>query len=254
MLSDKCVMVVGGAGLLGKAICEGLAAAHAKVVVADRLLAAAEDVATQISDKSGTAIPLEIDITDTSSIDAALVWARTQFGDLNGLVNSAYPRNANYGRKLEDVTYADFAENISLHLGGYFLVAQRAAMHFRDHGGGSIVSLGSIYGQMAPRFEVYEQTAMTMPVEYAAIKAGISHLSRYFAQTYKSAGVRCNVVAPGGIEDGQPEAFLAKYRAFAGKIGMLNPQDVVGAIVYLLSDAARAVTGQTLVVDDGFSL
>ena len=95
---------------------------------------------------------------------------------------------------------------------------------------------------------------MTMPVEYAAIKAGIIHITRYFAQYYKKQGIRVNAVSPGGIMDQQPEQFLAAYADFCGTKGMLDGTDLFGAIHFLISDASLYMTGQNMVVDDGFSL
>jgi NAD(P)-dependent dehydrogenase (short-subunit alcohol dehydrogenase family) len=95
---------------------------------------------------------------------------------------------------------------------------------------------------------------MTMPVEYAAIKAGVVHLTRYFAQYYRNDGIRCNALAPGGIRESQPESFITRYDAMCGTKGLLDPTDLVGALTFLLSDSSQFITGQTLVVDDGWSL
>lgn len=95
---------------------------------------------------------------------------------------------------------------------------------------------------------------MTMPVEYAAIKAAIVHLTRYFAQYFKADGIRVNCISPGGILDKQDEKFLREYKSQCGEKGMLDPQDVTGSLLFLLSDASKYMTGQNLIVDDGFSL
>jgi NAD(P)-dependent dehydrogenase (short-subunit alcohol dehydrogenase family) len=155
---------------------------------------------------------------------------------------------------VEEVEYHDFCESLSLHLGGYFLVSQRFAMAFRSQGRGNIVNISSIYGLFAPRFELYEGTHMTSAVEYAAIKAGIVSLTRYFAQYYLRDGVRCNSIAPGGIRDNQPEEFMSRYDSMCGDKGLLDPADVAGALTFLLSDASKYMTGQVLVVDNGWSL
>src|SRR5262249_33930137 len=157
--------------------------------------------------------------------------------------NCAYPRGRNYGRSVEDVEFDDFCDTVSHHLGGAFLIAQRFGRAFRDQGGGVIVNIASIYGLSAPDFDLYAGTDMTMPVEYAASTAGIVHLTRYFAKFYRASGVRCNAVAPGGIRADQPESFQNAYDARSGTRGLLEPDDVTGAIVFLLSDAARYVTG-----------
>lgn len=202
----------------------------------------------------GRAHAAALDITSAMSISRLIESVHARFGGIHGLVNNAYPRNANYGRKLEDVAYADFCENTNSHLGGYFLAAQQVATYMRGHGGGSIVNMASVYGVMAPRFEIYDNTPMTMPVEYAAIKSSIIHLTKYFAKYYRHDGIRVNTVSPGGIFDNQPSAFVERYNAHAGTKGMLGPDDIAGTIAFLLSDDSRYMTGQNLVVDDGFSL
>jgi NAD(P)-dependent dehydrogenase (short-subunit alcohol dehydrogenase family) len=254
MLNDRVVVITGGGGRLGAAFGVAAAGAGATVVLADRDPEAAGRAARASADAGGRAEAAELDITDAAAIDSLIDLLHDRHGQVDAVVNSAYPRNARYGRPLEEVEYGDFCENVSLHLGGCFLVAQRFARYFSAHGEGNIVNIASIYATVAPRFDLYAGTSMTMPVEYAAIKSGIVHLTRYFAQYYKKAGVRCNALSPGGIEDRQPQEFIDRYALHTGPTGMLRPGDVGGALVFLLSDAARHVTGQNLIVDDGFSL
>ncbi len=254
ILSNKTVVITGGAGLLGQTFCMAVAAQGALVVVADIDLDAATNVAERITALGGRADPASLDITSAISVEALIELVHSRHGRIDAVVNNAYPRNKNWGKKLEDVSYTDFCENLSLHLGGYFLVAQKLAMYFSERGGGVIINMGSIYGTAAPKFELYAGTPMTMPVEYAAIKAGIIQLTRYFAQYFKNKGVRCNALSPGGISDNQPIAFLKQYNSHCGTKGMLDSQDIAGSLVFLLSDEARFVTGQNLIVDDGFGL
>lgn len=255
MLCEKVIVISGGAGLLGRRYCETVAVHGGTAVVADVKLEAAQQVALEIGARlDGRARAAALDITNKDSIQALIADVRNTYGRIDALVNNAYPRNANYGRKFEDVTYADFCENVGLHLGGYFLVAQQFAAAFREQGHGNIVNMSSIYGTVAPRFEIYEGTPMTMPVEYAAIKAAVNNLTRYMAAYFKGSGIRVNCLSPGGIADRQPQAFLDAYRERCSSKGMLDADDMQGALVFLLSDASRYVNGQNLVVDDGFSL
>lgn len=255
MLSNKIVVVTGGAGLLGRRFCEAVAANGGTAVVADVKLEAAQQVAREIGARHDSrARAAALDITDKDSINALIADVRQTYGRIDALVNNAYPRNANYGRKFEDVAYTDFCENVGLHVGGYFLAAQQFAAAFRAQGHGNIVNMSSIYGAVAPRFEIYAGTLMTMPVEYAAIKAAVNHLTRYMAAYFKGTGIRVNCLSPGGIADRQPQAFLDAYRDQCSSKGMLDPDDMLGALVFLLSDASRYVNGQNLMVDDGFTL
>ena len=253
-LSGKVVVVTGGAGLLGKTFCRAIAASGGIAVVADIDADRAEEAADDIRADGGDAKGQALDITSAVAINALIDTVQAAYGRIDAVVNNAYPRGPNYGRKVEQVEYEDFCASLDLHLGGYFLVMQQFSMYFTKTGGGNIINMGSIYGSMAPRFEVYDETPMTMPVEYAAIKSGVAHLSRYFAQYYKKQGIRVNTLSPGGIFDHQPERFLGRYVSHSGGKGMLDGSDIVGTLLFLLSDASKHLTGQEIIVDDGFSL
>lgn len=239
-------IVVGATGLLGKAIVTALAEAENSIVIAADINDAGFEQDNIVSKK--------LDATDKDSVRNALQNIMNEYGRIDGIVNSAYPRNANYGRGFFDVTYEDFCENIGLNAGSMFLLCQEITHIFQAQGFGSIVNIGSIYGVVAPRFEVYEGLPMTMPVEYSVIKAGQAHLTRYMAQKFRKDGIRVNMVSPGGIEDGQSPDFIERYNIHGGSKGMLEPTDVVGAIRFLLSGEARYITGQNIIVDDGWSL
>jgi NAD(P)-dependent dehydrogenase (short-subunit alcohol dehydrogenase family) len=255
VLNDKVVVITGGAGLLGRNFCEAVAKEGGIAIVADVNLQAAKEVAEKVAAQySGRAEAAALDITDKASIDSLIETLHAKYGRIDAVVNNAYPRNSNYGRRFEEVEYADFCENLNLHLGGYFLVSQRFSRYFVEQGYGNIVSMASVYGVIPPRFDIYAGTKMTNPVEYAAIKSAILHFSRYLAQYLKGKGVRVNCLSPGGILDRQPEPFLEAYRSYCNEKGMLDTQDVSSSLVFLLSDASKYVTGQNLIVDDGFTL
>ena len=250
-LKNKVIVVTGGAGAIGESFVRGISARGGIAIVADINLEAAELLA---QDCMVNTYPAHLDITSKESIMTLISDLMQRYGHINALVNNAYPRNKNYGKKLEDVTYNDFCENVNMHLGGYFLVAQQFCLAFKQQGYGNVVNMSSIYGSMAPRFEIYEGTSMTTPVEYAAIKSAIEHLTRYFAQYFKGEGIRVNCLSPGGILAGQPTDFLAAYNNHCATKGMLDADDILGALMFLLSDESSFMTGQNLLIDDGFSL
>lgn len=255
LVKNKIIIVTGGAGIIGRSfVCE-IAMQGATVVVADIDINSAKSLVEQIKGQvSGRVEAAQLDITSLESIKALITDVSLRHGYIDAVINNAYPCNINYGRKLEEVTYSDFCENVSMHLGGYYLVAQQFCMYFREQGGGNLINMSSIYGTIAPRFELYEGTSMTMPVEYAAIKSAIVHLTHYFAQYFKSYGIRVNCLSPGGIINNQPESFMIRYAKYCGTKGMLEANDLVGTLIYLLSDSSRYVTGQNIIIDDGFTL
>ncbi len=255
LLQSKTILVVGGAGRIGRVIVGAVLSAGGRVVALDTDTAGLQS----LTDTHGAEALhcATLDVAERASIEEALAVAHDRFGGLDGAVNTAYPRNPRYGRHFFDVEYADFCENTGLHMGGYFLFMQACARYALEHRlPFSLVNLSSIYGSMAPRFDVYAGTTMTMPVEYAAIKAGIEHMTRYVNAYMKGRGAafRANCVSPGGILAGQDEQFLASYGAHCLSKGMLDAQDITGAIVFLLSDNARYIVGQNLIVDDGFTI
>lgn len=252
LVKDKIVVVTGGAGLLGKTFCQAIADNGGIAVVAEYDIAIAEKLCTSLG--SASIVPAQVDITDKASVETLITTISKKYGKIDALVNSAYPRNKNYGKHFFEVTYDDFCENLGMNLGGYFLTSQLFAKYFYEQGYGNIINLASIYGVIAPRFEIYDNTRMTTPVEYAAIKSGLIHLSKYMAKYFKEKNIRVNTISLGGIEDKQPESFLKAYKTFCLNKGMLNAKDIAGTVLYLLSDLSEFVNGQNIVVDDGFTL
>ena len=250
-LKDKVVVVTGAAGLIGNAFIRAIVKHGGIAIAADVNLDAAKLAVQKIEGKAEAAY---LDITNIESISTLIKYLQSRYENIDGVVNNAYPRNKNYGRKLEEVVYEDFCENVNMHLGGYFLVAQQFCAAFKNQGYGNVINISSIYGSIAPCFEVYENTQMTTPVEYVAIKSAIEHLTRYFAQYYKGAGIRVNSLSPGGIEANQPKIFIEAYNKRCASKGMLNSEDLEGALIFLLSNKSQFMTGQNLIIDDGYSL
>ena len=251
-IKNKIVVVTGGAGLLGKEFCQAIANNGGIAIMAEYDINIAEKACNLLGNKD--IIPAQIDITNKTSIELLINSLTTQYGKIDALVNSAYPRNKNYGKHFFEVEYDDFCENIGMNLGGYFLTSQLFAKYFEKQGYGNIINLASIYGVVAPRFQIYNNTSMTTAVEYVAIKSGLIHLTKYMAKYFKGKNIRVNTISLGGIEDHQPESFLKAYKEFCLNKGMLDAKDIAGTVLYLLSDLSEFVNGQNIVVDDGFTL
>ena len=255
LLNNKNIVVV-GCGLLGAEISSSIVEAGGNCVISDISIENGKKTAEEIFSRFKKKVEVVgINITEKQSVLDMINNANQILNGIDALVLTAYPRNKNYGKSFEDVEYCDFCENIDLHLGGCFLVSQKMAEYFKNNRRkGNILNISSIYGVLAPRFEIYENTNMTTPVEYAAIKSAIIHLTKYMAKYYKNFNIRFNCVSPGGLLDNQPESFLSGYRNYALNKGMLNPSDIVGTIKFLLSDLSEYINGQNIIVDDGWSL
>ena len=233
MKSEKVVVIIGGKGRLGKSFEKHLKQKGWNVVVLDRP---------------------NCDINNPSQLKRNIDKIHEKFTRIDAVINASYPRNKNYGKSFFDVSLDDFNENVNLHLGGYFLVMQKFAEYFCDQGFGNIINISSIYGVSAPKFDIYQETSMTVPVEYAAIKAAIIHLTKYLAKYLKLRNVIVNCISPGGILDDQPKSFLEKYNQSCINKGMLNGKDLNSALDFLLSSDSKFVNGQNIIIDDGFTL
>ena len=119
---------------------------------------------------------------------------------------------------------------------------------------GSIINFSSIYGINAPDFSVYNGTDIDMPIAYAEIKGGINMLTKYIASKYGKFNVRANIIAPGGVFDNQQEIFVKNYENKVPLKRMANLKDIVGPVIFLLSEAASYITGHILIVDGGWTI
>jgi NAD(P)-dependent dehydrogenase (short-subunit alcohol dehydrogenase family) len=245
---DKVALVTGGLGLIGKEIVKALSDFGAAVCVAD-----VDDQRLKgLKNRSGIKFE-HLDITSDDSIRQTLEAVIKEYKKIDILVNCAYPRTGDWGARCENVSFDSWKINVNSHLGGYFLCCQKVADQMRLQGGGSIINFASIYGVIAPDFSIYEGSTMTMPVAYSAIKGGIIALSKYMATYYAKDNIRVNCISPGGVFDKQQDSFVEKYVAKTPLGRMGTAKDMVGAVLYLASDASLYVTGHNLLVDGGWT-
>ena len=119
---------------------------------------------------------------------------------------------------------------------------------------GNLIHISSIQGVSSPKFEHYVGTNMISPIEYSAIKAGLISITKYLAKYYRDKNIRVNCISPGGIKDNQNQIFIRNYRESCNIKGMLDPEDINGLALFLISDYSLYINGQNLLVDDGWSL
>jgi NAD(P)-dependent dehydrogenase (short-subunit alcohol dehydrogenase family) len=241
-LEDKVIIVTGGNGLLGRDIIAKIKNEGGVCINADINHETNDDL-TQ----------LKCDITDTGSVTASVRQVIEEYGRIDGLVNNAYPRTADWGNKFEDIKYSSWRRNVDFQLNTYFYFSQAVAKYMAEKQAGSIVNMASIYGVVGPDFTVYDGTNMTMPAAYSAIKGGIINFTRYLAAYLGPQQVRVNAVSPGGIFDNQNPVFIDNYIRKVPMRRMGLPDDISPAVAFLLSEEARYITGQNLIIDGGWT-
>lgn len=250
MLENKKIIVFGAAGLLGSKLCKSLLEQGAHVIAVDLHIEVLKSKFSCVTNHDCLELQecdvnIDTDVQSIFEIDE----------NIEGVVNCVYPRNRDYGKHFYDVNIESFNENLSLNVGSSFLLMQTAAKYFNENKNPiSFVNISSIYGVVSPDFDIYKGTNMTMPVEYSAMKAAVLHMAKYIVCYIKNSNFRINSVSPGGLLDGQSSQFTEAYKAKTMGAGMLNVEDITGAVSFLLSERSRFVTGQNIIVDDGFCL
>jgi NAD(P)-dependent dehydrogenase (short-subunit alcohol dehydrogenase family) len=245
---NKIAIVTGGCGLIGRELVRGLADFGAVVYAADT-----DGIAAKKHLDHDNVIFLQADITSQDSVIAGIEKVKGEQGRIDILVNTAFPRTGDWMLKAESVPFDSWKQNVNDHLGGYFICCQAVAEEMKKKRSGSIINFASTYGVVAPDFSIYEGTPMTSAVAYSAIKGGLITFTKYLASYYSKYNIRVNSISPGGVFDNQHPEFVANYskRALLGR--MAKASEIVGAAVFLASDAASYITGHNLMVDGGWT-
>lgn len=241
-LENKIIIVTGGSGLIGQAIVRDLKSYGATVINAE--------ICVDTNWETGN---VYCDITRQESVDELVQIVVKRFGRIDGLVNNAYPRTSDWGVKFEDIPYESWCNNVDMQLNSVFLLCQTVLKQMALQRSGSIVNIASIYGVVGNDFTLYEEYGGTSPAAYSAIKGGVINFSRYLASYYGRHGIRINCVSPGGIFDHQHPSFVTRYEAKVPMGRMGRPDDIAPAVSFMLSDEAKYITGQNLIVDGGWT-
>lgn len=252
MLENLIVIISGGAGRIGSAFSRAVVENGGKVLIGDINHELGYQLVSELGDENSMFI--EGNMTEPNTVNHMIENGLTKFGNIDAAVHCAYPVSTQWGTRFEDLKSKGLEKDLFNQLGGAILFSQQMIRYFRKKGHGNLVHVSSIQGIAVPKFEHYENTDMVSPIEYSAIKAGIISITRYLAKYCKNQNIRVNCISPGGILDKQPDSFLKKYKASCQSKGMLNAEDVIGSLMFLLSNQSIYVNGQNIIVDDGWSL
>ena len=246
-LSGRATLVAGGASGLGAALARGFAARGAPVAIADLNSPGAAALADELGRSGSEIFACDLDVRDADSCGEAVALTIERFGRLDVVINAAGVFHVGPALDLDPETWNT---TIATNLTGAFLLARAAGRVMVAQGGGRIISISSVSSRVAnPEYAAY-----------AASKAGVAHLTRVLAREWATDGVTVNAIGPAVTPTPLTEGFLADEerrtaalsRIPMGRFG--TPNDVVGAAVFLASDAGAFVTGQTLFVDGGRTL
>jgi NAD(P)-dependent dehydrogenase (short-subunit alcohol dehydrogenase family) len=244
-LAGKVALVIGGSRGIGRAIALGLAEAGCDVALVSRKLPDLEAVAQEIAGLGRKALPIPANVRNLGEIDGLVSKAVSEFGRIDILVNNA-GINPVFG-SVFDIDERAWDGIIGLNLKGFFFLSQAAGKIMKDKGGGSIINIASVSGL---------RPDMGMGV-YCISKAGIIMLTQVLAQEWGQYNIRVNTIAPAIVKTRFSESIWSDPELREKTIENISlgriadPEDIVGAALFLASEASSYMTGQTLVLDGG---
>lgn len=260
-MDGKVAVVTGGVGILGRGYCRALAEVGAEVVVADINQDACDAQAAKLSNETGariTAMAVDL-ISETSIVD----WSKRildTHGRVDVLMNNAAAKADGFFAPLEKYSLKAWNEVMAVNVNAVFLAVRELGPGMAQRGSGSIINVSSIYGVVAPDQRIYEGSwyedlggAINTPMIYSATKGAVIAMSRYLATYWGPKGVRVNCLTPGGVASGQNEEFDKRYSARVPMGRMAKADEMIGALLYLASDASSYVNGQNIIVDGGWT-
>jgi NAD(P)-dependent dehydrogenase (short-subunit alcohol dehydrogenase family) len=262
-LKGKNSIVTGAAGILGKEFCCGLAEFGSNIAIVDVNFSAAKEFADYLRKQySIKTHPISCDVSNPISVKEMVNEVEQIFGKIHILHNNAAAKSNDLKKYFENLVEYDLDEwkkMMSVNIDGMFLVAQAISKHMiTNKVEGSIIQTSSIYGLVGPDERIYEGSnylggTINTPAVYSTSKAAVIGLTRHLATTLAKYNIRVNTIIPGGIESGQNENFKLNYSKRIPLNRMAKRHEMVGALIYLASEASSYMTGQNLIIDGGLT-
>jgi NAD(P)-dependent dehydrogenase (short-subunit alcohol dehydrogenase family) len=248
-LDGRVIVLTGASSGLGVAMAKGLADAGARLVLAARRADRLAEVAEELASKGAEVLAVPTDVACEADIDALVAAALERFGSVDGLVNNAGITDV---KPAEEESVEGFKRVLDVNLVGAFVCAQRCAAPMLAAGKGAIVNIASVLGLVG--------TGQVPQASYTASKGGLVNLTRELAAQWARRGVRVNGIAPAWFESEMTGEMFGdesgqrwiRQRTPMGRAGEVS--ELVGPLVFLLSDASSYVTGHTLPVDGGWTI
>jgi NAD(P)-dependent dehydrogenase (short-subunit alcohol dehydrogenase family) len=262
-LTNRIIVVAGGAGQIGFSFCEILADAGAKIIIADIDLEMANQKIDALTDTNiqSNINAIKLDVSNPENISAFYQYITTEYGKIYGLINCFHFKgntrkldtNASFFSGIEDYPIEAWDIVHDINLRGTFLMTQGAIPLFKSNGIGVIINISSTYGNVSANKSIYGNSGINSPVAYATSKAAIINLTRYTATHLAEFNIRANTLSPGGVYNNQSSEFVTNYTNLTPLKRMANPEDYQGAILFMMSDASGYMTGANLNVDGGWT-
>ena len=240
-VKDKVGIITGGNGRLGQTFAESLQLKNRVYLF---------DIQEKCSILNERIFYYQVDITNEDATRSAVGDILKKEKHIDFLINNAALQITNC---FEKMTIDDFRRSIDVNLNAAYICIKAVCDAMISQQSGNIINIASMYGITIADPNIYGNSGLNSPDAYAASKAGLIHLTRYLAVNLAKYNIRVNSISPAGVFNNQPQEFLEKYLPKIPMNRMLNREELVGPLLFLLSDVSSYITGHNLVVDGGFS-
>ena len=250
-VAGKTVVLTGACGLIGRALAKAFADRQASLVLADVATARPDVYAEELP---GEVIGVVCDVSDASSVDHLVQQTLKRFGRVDVLINChQYKPHGFLEAQPESFPEELWEAIIEVNLKGTFLTCRDFGRIMLRQGQGSIINFASTYGVVSSNPALYEDNSMGNPLAYSASKGGVIMLTRYLGTYWAKRGVRVNCITPHGVYDGHEDSFIQRFSQMAPMGRMMTAEEVVGAVLFLASDASSYATASNLLIEGGWT-
>jgi len=264
-VKNKVILVSGAFGLIGSEISKCFLENQAKVVLAGHNKSRVDFIKTEIAQtySSDQFLVCDLEITNEDSINGCIEKVVSKFGKIDTLINNAAidakfddKHHNKFSTRFDEYPVELIKRSVDVNIIGTVQVTQTVCRQMLKQTNGNIINVGSIYSMVAPHQEIYSDSTSKQkfkPVDYIISKSYIPNFTRYLATLYAKNNIRCNAIAPGGIYNDHDKTFVEKYSKYCPTERMIDKSDIGGPFIFLAADASKAITGVTLLVDDGWT-
>ncbi len=250
-LENRVVVLTGACGLIGKILSEALKERGARLALVDLPAAHPEEFAARVG---GESYGIAGDVSKSESVTNLVERVLQRFGRVDVLINNhQYKPEGFTSAKAETFPEQLWDSIVDVNLKGTFLTCRDFGRVMLDQGKGSIINVASTYGVVSSDPSLYRGNSLGNPVAYSASKGGVIMLSKYLGAYWAARGVRVNCITPHGVLNSQDPAFVELFSAKSPMRRLMKAEEIVGAVVFLASDASSYATGSNLLIEGGWT-
>lgn len=251
-LSGRVVVLTGGCGLIGRALAPAFRDRGARLAIVD--LSSADPAGAAARLGSDDTLGLACEVSRADAVAALVQAVVNQWGRIDVLINGhAYRSSHDPKTPAESFPEELWDAVMDVNLKGTFLLCRDVGRVMLQQGRGSIINFASTYGIVSSDPELYRDNGLGNPLAYSVSKGGVVMLTKYLGAHWASRGVRVNCVTPHGVANGHAPEFVTGFLARSPMKRLMRPEEIVGAVLFLASDASTYATGSNLLVEGGWT-